>query len=176
MEEIYRMVIQDKKHNFYLVRAMREDALTIDVAANKILFNKQIYELDQKMAGFCMIETKDNESVEMLYEVAPEFRGTGLGSSLVDFSKDFAKMKGYKYALLNKIERIVPHPIAKNFKVDGNLQLYLNHNFKLSDHIDGKGLKFNMYCDLEEEEKMSAEQYMLSILDNKFEASKLREV
>ena len=172
MEEIYRMIIQDKQHNFYLLRAMRDNPLTIDVAAHKILFNKQIYELDKKMAGFCMLETKDDESVEMLYEVAPEYRGTGLGSRLVDFSKEFAKMKGFKYALLNKIERLIPNPIAKNFYIDGNLQLYLNHNFKLSNHIDGKELRFNMYCDLKEEENMSSEQYMLNILDNKLEASK----
>lgn len=148
---------------------MREDDKIVNITAHKVIYKNQILELDEEEAGFCMIEKKDDDSVETLYEVKPKFRGTGLGGRLVDFTKEFAKKKGYRYVLLNKQERFVPHPLLK-MDIDGNLQLYLNHNFQLSNSIRGKTYRFNMFCDLDEENKMSLDEYMLNILNNKSKA------
>lgn len=180
-DEVYRELVEDKYGGLYLFQVIHSEEKYYEVFVNKVEINGEDISLLDDKVSYCLMEVKDEESIEFLFHNYKAYRGLGLGSKLVDFAKRYAYSQGFKKAILNRIKRYVPHPLAeyageedlagiKDLMIDGNLVLYLNHNFREKVSPEGYAYKYNMICDLEAKAKMSSEEYELSILNNRTEA------
>ena len=167
MSEIYREIITDKNGNAYLLLVGIQNG---EIEADLYCINKTAdgsYEVG-KWAGLCLLEKQESATYEALYTVDLQFRGLGLGSKLVEFSKRFCREKlGAKEIRLHQLPRKVPHPLYKNLNYDANLELYLKHNFKIQAPAYQSSIGPIMTCDLEQEENLSYDEIMLNILNNK---------
>ena len=171
MEDKDQLILLDKRENAYMLKWSKDSTDFIEAYLYPIQkYEDEISVIDMPI-GFCLIERKNQDTYETLYSVEDDYQGRGLGSELINFSKEMVLKLGAKYIKLQKLERSVEKPFCKGEYYDANLCLYLNHGFR-------PDLKYSlqdvdMICDLIEERTLPNTQLMNKRLKGKEEAYRI---
>ena len=149
MEDVYSKIIFDIKGNAYLIKVKRTNIREHLAGIFKLVRGMNGEICQDESVGICLLEKMTPDTIEAMYEISSEFRGIGLGSKIVEFSKKFAKSLGLKQVFLRRINRFVEFD---GINIDANLLLYLKHNFKLLPKSQQPNENYpSMVCDVEEE-------------------------